>query len=99
MAEACKRLIKNCINCWNCRANTIQMPPGGRRPVGHRLQQFLPFGRIIDLSEFLRQIQVIGSGEQRNVIQSAGLCSVAPKTPITYLPKTPSGFIFKGIQP
>ena len=21
----------------------IQMPPGGRRPVGHRLQQFLPF--------------------------------------------------------
>ena len=38
----------------------IQMPPGGRRPMGHRLQQFLPFGRIIDLSEFLRQIQVIG---------------------------------------
>ena len=36
------------------------MPPGGRRPMGHRLQQFLPFGRIIDLSEFLRQIQVIG---------------------------------------
>jgi hypothetical protein len=27
----------------------IQMPPGGRRPMGHRLQQFLPFGRIIDL--------------------------------------------------
>ena len=27
--------------------------------MGHRLQQFLPFGRIIDLSEFLRQIQVI----------------------------------------
>src|ERR1700681_2150174 len=26
---------------------------------GHRLQQFLPFGRIIDLGEFLRQIQVI----------------------------------------
>src|SRR5260370_32185864 len=21
----------------------IQMPPGGRRPMGHRLQQFLPF--------------------------------------------------------
>jgi len=37
----------------------IQMPPGGRRPVGHGLQQFLPFGRIIDLGEFLRQIQVI----------------------------------------
>src|SRR5258707_12917877 len=37
----------------------IQMPPGGRRTVGHRLQQFLPFGRIIDLGEFLRQIQVI----------------------------------------
>jgi hypothetical protein len=27
--------------------------------MGHRLQQFLPFGRIIDLSEFSRQIQVI----------------------------------------
>src|SRR5689334_25074486 len=27
--------------------------------MGHRLQQFLPFGRTIDLSEFLRQIQVI----------------------------------------
>ena len=27
--------------------------------MGHRLQQFLPFGQIIDLSEFLRQIQVI----------------------------------------
>ena len=27
--------------------------------MGHRLQQFLPFGRIIDLGEFLRQIQVI----------------------------------------
>src|SRR5258708_38332273 len=37
----------------------IQMPPGARRPMGHRLQQFLPFGRIIDLGEFLRQIQVI----------------------------------------
>ena len=37
----------------------IQMSPGGRRPMGHRLQQFLPFGRIIDLGEFLRQIQVI----------------------------------------
>src|SRR4029077_12980635 len=30
----------------------IQMPPGGRRPMGHRLQQFLSFGRIIDLGEF-----------------------------------------------
>jgi hypothetical protein len=28
----------------------IQMPPGGRRPMGHRLQQFLPFGRIIEAS-------------------------------------------------
>jgi hypothetical protein len=37
----------------------IQMPPGGRRSMGHGLQQFLPFGRIIDLGEFLRQIQVI----------------------------------------
>jgi hypothetical protein len=37
----------------------IQMPPGGRRPMGHGLQQFLSFGRIIDLGEFLRQIQVI----------------------------------------
>jgi hypothetical protein len=27
--------------------------------MGHRLQQFLSFGRIIDLGEFLRQIQVI----------------------------------------
>ena len=27
--------------------------------MGHRLQQFLPSGRIIDLGEFLRQIQVI----------------------------------------
>ena len=27
--------------------------------MGHRLQQFLPFGQIIDLGEFLRQIQVI----------------------------------------
>ena len=27
--------------------------------MGHRLQQFLPFGRIIDLGEFLRQIQII----------------------------------------
>jgi hypothetical protein len=26
--------------------------------MGHRLQQFLPFGRIIDLGEFLRQIQI-----------------------------------------
>ena len=25
--------------------------------MGHRLQQFLPFGRIIDLGEFLRQIR------------------------------------------
>src|ERR1700692_2234025 len=37
----------------------IQMPPGGRRPMGHRLQQFLPPGWIINLGEFLRQIQVI----------------------------------------
>src|SRR4029077_1676353 len=29
------------------------------RPMGHLLQQFLPFGRIIDLGEFLRQIQSI----------------------------------------
>ena len=27
--------------------------------MGHRLQQFLPFGRFIDLGEFLRQIHVI----------------------------------------
>jgi hypothetical protein len=27
--------------------------------MGHRLQQFLPFGRIIELGEFLRQIQII----------------------------------------
>ncbi len=27
--------------------------------MGHRLQQFLTSGRIIDLGEFLRQIQVI----------------------------------------
>ena len=27
--------------------------------MGHRLQQFLPFGWVIDLGEFLRQIQVI----------------------------------------
>ena len=27
--------------------------------MGHRLQQFLPFGWIIDLGEFLRQVQVI----------------------------------------
>src|ERR1700692_1599927 len=27
--------------------------------MGHRLQQFWPFGRIIDLGEFLLQIQVI----------------------------------------
>jgi hypothetical protein len=27
--------------------------------MGHRLQQFLPFGWIIDLGEFLRQIEVI----------------------------------------
>jgi WD40 repeat protein len=26
--------------------------------MGHRVQEFLPFGRIIDLGEFLRQIQV-----------------------------------------
>ena len=36
-----------------------QMSPGGRRPICHRLQQFLPSSRIIDLGEFLRQIQVI----------------------------------------
>lgn len=35
------------------------MSPGDCRPVGHGLEQFLPLGRIIDLSEFLRQIQVI----------------------------------------
>jgi hypothetical protein len=35
------------------------MPLGGRPPMGHRLQQFLPFGRIIDLGKFLRQIHVI----------------------------------------
>ena len=27
--------------------------------MGHGLEQFLPLGRIIDLSEFLRQIQAI----------------------------------------
>jgi TIR domain len=37
----------------------IQMLPGGHRFMGHRLQQFPPFGPIIDLGEFLRQIQVI----------------------------------------
>src|SRR5260370_14313450 len=37
----------------------IQMPPGGRRAMGRRLQQFLPFGWIIDLGEFLRQLEVI----------------------------------------
>src|SRR5260221_7882912 len=37
----------------------IQMPPGGRRAMGRRLQQFLPFGWIIDLGEFLRQVEVI----------------------------------------
>jgi hypothetical protein len=37
----------------------IQMPPGSRRAMGDGLQQFLPFGWIIDLGEFLRQVQVI----------------------------------------
>ena len=40
--------------------------------MGHRLQQFLPFGWIIDLGEFLRQIQVIPADglfmSNRNVI-------------------------------
>jgi hypothetical protein len=27
------------------------MPPGGRRAMDHRLQQFLPFGWIVDLGE------------------------------------------------
>jgi hypothetical protein len=31
--------------------------------MGHGLQQFLPSGRIIDLGEFLRQIQVIPAGD------------------------------------
>jgi hypothetical protein len=31
--------------------------------MGHRLQQFLPFGRIIDLGESLRQIQVISADD------------------------------------
>ena len=31
----------------------IQMPSGGRRPMGHRLQQFLPFGRIIESKKSL----------------------------------------------
>ena len=42
--------------------------------MGHRLQQFLPLGRIIDLGEFLRQIQVIpadgGPGSIRAEIYS-----------------------------
>jgi hypothetical protein len=33
----------------------IEMPPSSRRPMGNGLQQLLPFGRIIELGEFLRQ--------------------------------------------
>jgi hypothetical protein len=38
--------------------------------MGHRLQQFLRFGRIIDLGEFLRQIQ--GKAYQ-DAVQSVGI--------------------------
>ena len=48
-----------CAHDLSAVRQRFRCPPGGRRPMGHRLQQFLPFGRIIDLGEFLRQIQVI----------------------------------------
>jgi hypothetical protein len=37
----------------------VDVPPGGRRPMGHRLQEFLALDWILDLDECLRQIQVI----------------------------------------
>jgi hypothetical protein len=46
------------------------MPPGGRQPMGHRLKQFLPFGRLIDLGEFLRHIQ---GKAYEDAVQSVGI--------------------------
>src|SRR5260370_13861873 len=34
----------------------IQMPPGGRRAMGHRLHQFLPFGWITDSDDSKRHV-------------------------------------------
>ena len=58
----------------------IQMPPGSRRAMGHCLQQFLPFGWIIDLGGFLRQVQVIPADDTilDEPLRSLGPEGVAP---------------------
>jgi hypothetical protein len=52
--------------------------------VGHRLQQFLPFGRIIDLGEFLRQIQIIPADDA--ILDEPFNRARAPKTSYILFP-------------
>jgi hypothetical protein len=51
----------------------IQMPPGGRRPMGHRLQQFLPFTQPLTYltSKGLTdvQIQLISGHESKKSLE------------------------------
>ena len=52
--------------------------------MDHGLQQFLPFGRIIDLGEFLRQIQVIPADDAilDEPFASFGHLLVLPSPPV-----------------
>ena len=35
----------------------VEVPPGSRRAVGHRIEECLPFSAIFDLLQLLRQVE------------------------------------------
>ena len=37
----------------------VEVPPGSRRAVGHRIDECLPFSGIFDLLQLLRQVEII----------------------------------------
>ena len=43
----------------NRTTEQVEVPPGSRRAVGHRIEECLPFSGIFDLLQLLRQVEVI----------------------------------------
>jgi hypothetical protein len=39
----------------------VEVPPGSRRAVGHRIEECLPFSGIFDLLQLLRQVEMQAS--------------------------------------
>ena len=64
--------------------------------MGHGLQQFLPLGRIIDLGEFLRQIQVISADHAILDEPFAGLGHLGVWKISSRAQRFPDGLVFFG---